>query len=782
MTLQHFITLYARRGPTGWEHPGPGYVVGIEPQSGSLKPRSCFQSHPFRSQRTLFVRTDRCAFQHTSVSFEPQRGSRKGGRRNWPGTLTSHRPGPLCCRSFPAFLLKSPILVLAALLFFCSQAPGARKTDMQRTVEHNGVRVRMEGASDTPWKSLRPVIELQLSLGKDTTATPPLADDMAFFVQKEYRRLGYRSAMVDWNIVGGEAVLTAVEGEREKIGVITVDGTDELTKEELHDYLLRPTKERLGKLGNDVPVVEQEIEDGTGLVQRLLQSKGYLSAIVDPPFFVKATAGRTDIRLTVHEGPRSLFGEVTIRGELPPKPDEILKEAAERRGQPFSEVKVEELRGKLTTAAQSTGHFKAKVVSTFQPRPRGGEIPVTLDITLGPLYTVSGIEISPDLSRGTRRVVEAGFRPATGDVWSTSDLDLMQRRVMDTGVLTRLDVVPVPSPGGEPTLTLRISGSEGPRRTLGIFGGYETLKGSILGTEWRHVNIWNTGDTLRLKAAYEAGFEGSIRWIDPAIFNSPYALDTELSAQTISLYDYTHNSLKLRSTLSRQFTRRFAASAYFLISADTATSSSLTDEELGPDAYNTMALGGTVSLDFRDNPLLPHRGWMTSFGFEAGMADINYLRTDFRASYYHPFSKKFRVAANVQASAISAPDGVDKLPIDTRLFNGGASTVRSFAEKELGPLSHGRTPLGGTFMNAANLEFSYEIIDNLEIAVFADAGSLSRTDDNLFAFPGDLRYAVGLGFRYALPVGPLRVDYGFNPSPRGGEASGALHVTFGFAF
>jgi outer membrane translocation and assembly module TamA len=92
------------------------------------------------------------------------------------------------------------------------------------------------------------------------------------------------------------------------------------------------------------------------------------------------------------------------------------------------------------------------------------------------------------------------------------------------------------------------------------------------------------------------------------------------------------------------------------------------------------------------------------------------------------------------------------------------------------------TPLGGTLMHAANVELSWEIMDNLEVAAFADAGSLTRGDDRLFNAPGDLRYAVGLGIRYALPVGPLRVDYGFNPSPRRGESGGALHITFGFAF
>ena len=673
--------------------------------------------------------------------------------------------------------------ITAACLLICGlSAPAADRNMQLRTVESHGVNVRVEGASDGPWKSLRPVVELQLSLVQDTEATPPLADDLAFFLKKEYLRLGYRTASVEWDIAGGEAVLTALEGEPEIIGKISITGTDEVSREELNDYLLRPTKERLGSLGNDVPLVETEINDGAALVQRLLQSKGYLRAVVDPPELIAGSGKRTDVIVSVHEGPRSIFGEIAINGTLPPGLESLVAESLALRGQPFNEVKVEELRAQIDRKAQLAGHFAAKVTSGFQTSPRGGTVPVVLSVIPGPVYHVSQIHAAETFSRGAQRIINAGFRPAEGRMWSTEDLDLMQRRVLDTGVFTRVGVDPVIAAGHEAALTLEISGQEGPRRTLGIYGGYETLKGPILGVEWRVVNIFDTGNTLRLRTGYEAGFEGSIRWIDPAILNSAYSSDTELSAKTVSLYDYTHNSLKLRTALSRQFTRRIAASTYLSFSTDTASSGKLTPEELGPDAYETMAVGGTFSLDFRDNPVLPHRGIIASLGLEAGMADIRYLRTDLRLSCYQPITKKFRFAANLQASAITAPDGVERLPIDARIFNGGASTVRSFAEKELGPLSTGRTPLGGTLMHAANLEFSYEVMDNLEIAVFADAGSLSRDDDNLFAVPDDLRYAIGAGVRYALPVGPLRLDYGFNPAARPGEATGALHVTLGFAF
>ena len=135
-----------------------------------------------------------------------------------------------------------------------------------------------------------------------------------------------------------------------------------------------------------------------------------------------------------------------------------------------------------------------------------------------------------------------------------------------------------------------------------------------------------------------------------------------------------------------------------------------------------------------------------------------------------------------RASAIRSSGGAESLPIDLRLFNGGAGSVRSFAERELGPFSgRGSTPVGGTASTVVNAELSYEVIRNLEIAGFADAGSLSREEAALFNMD-NIRYAVGMGLRYQLPVGPLRVDYGYNPDRREGEKAGTLHVTFGFAF
>ena len=122
---------------------------------------------------------------------------------------------------------------------------------------------------------------------------------------------------------------------------------------------------------------------------------------------------------------------------------------------------------------------------------------------------------------------------------------------------------------------------------------------------------------------------------------------------------------------------------------------------------------------------------------------------------------------------------LDDLPIDVRFFNGGGTTVRSFAERQLGPKDSGGNPLGGDIYTVANVEYTFPITGGLQGAVFVDAGSLKNDD-----VPGsdEMRYAVGAGLRYKLPIGPLRIDYGINPNPRAQEDFGAFHFSFGFAF
>jgi outer membrane protein assembly factor BamA len=123
---------------------------------------------------------------------------------------------------------------------------------------------------------------------------------------------------------------------------------------------------------------------------------------------------------------------------------------------------------------------------------------------------------------------------------------------------------------------------------------------------------------------------------------------------------------------------------------------------------------------------------------------------------------------------------LSSVPIDERYFLGGSTTVRSFAERELGPKDRHGYPIGGEAFTVFNAEVTFPLVGALQGAAFVDAGNLIGSFND--AGVQDMRFAVGLGLRYKLPIGPLRLDYGLNPSPRLHEDMGAFHFSFGFAF
>jgi len=147
----------------------------------------------------------------------------------------------------------------------------------------------------------------------------------------------------------------------------------------------------------------------------------------------------------------------------------------------------------------------------------------------------------------------------------------------------------------------------------------------------------------------------------------------------------------------------------------------------------------------------------------------------------------------VLGSTFAAEGSERFVPPSERLYAGGPSTVRGFGQNELGPVAYlarayadslvtlpdGQTrrvfrasadsgyarvvPLGGNSVLVANLELrmrSPVFPDVLQFTAFADAGKVAP--DVRINLSG-LRWTPGVGVRLATPVGPLRLDVGYNP-------------------
>lgn len=662
-----------------------------------------------------------------------------------------------------------------------------------RIVRHKGLRVQIIGTNDeADWMSLSEMIKNQLSLSGDTAPTEPLADDLSFFTRQHLISNGRPEATVRWDLKPPGIVLTVDPGQRITVGAVSWKGDADVPTEELEPLLLRPTRERQSLMKSDAEWVEDELQRGASLVERRLRAEGHLlaTATIEPDRNLTAEGSR-NLAVSVDAGPIFEFGDVSLSGEPPGLEKELRLLTAEERGGPFNEARVQQLTDELKSTCVENGYLQSEVSSDYRIGTQGGTVDVDIVITPGPRARIVSVTTHPGFTQGATRVLKADFRDALGTLYDADTLDLMFRRALSTDMFARLDYEASSiglSEDGYALTDLRLTGEQTKPKTLGFEIGFDTFLGAQLGVTYRDTNFRNTGNTLASELNWSvAGPLGSLKLTDPALFNSHYAATTQLSVEQFSLFDYTRYGSGLNFELVRRISDPFSYSLFIGASANTVDTKTLTAAELGPSSYTLLSIGGSMTYDMRDSAVLPTKGWFLSGRVENTLdtfgSGLTFSRTDLRGAWYRPLSKKWRFAAGMDLQTIMGASVTD-LPIDSRVFNGGPNSVRSFAQRELGPFATGgNTPLGGTSAFFATAEFSYEIMTNLEFAIFTDVGSLGSSQNSApIAVDTDFRQAVGAGLRYHLPFGPLRIDYGHNPSARAGEKSGMLHITVGFSF
>ncbi len=246
---------------------------------------------------------------------------------------------------------------------------------------------------------------------------------------------------------------------------------------------------------------------------------------------------------------------------------------------------------------------------------------------------------------------------------------------------------------------------------------------------------------------------------------------------------YTAFESGLEGKLSRKFGEHYTLDLLAGYSLVNLTEEGLPSFELGETVYTHPRLRLTQTLDFRDNPVLPESGWHLENPWQVGAAigddSTSYIMAGLSGGWYHEINRKFSVGVGGELSVLKPSGDGEELPIDLRRFNGGARSVRSFPERELGPDVSGYAT-GGEAMWNANFELIRNINDSLKAVAFVDAGALSRTYSDIGA--ADVEIAAGLGIRFDLPIGPVRLEYGYNLTRDEGEPTGTIHFAIGTAY
>jgi len=199
---------------------------------------------------------------------------------------------------------------------------------------------------------------------------------------------------------------------------------------------------------------------------------------------------------------------------------------------------------------------------------------------------------------------------------------------------------------------------------------------------------------------------------------------------------------------------------------------------------DSTTAGTLVGLDLRTSSRLI--GSDQSLSFNKGVLE---------AGWYHRGLASGVIAVRVRAGLIgggaATPGGARLPPPQERLYSGGETSDRGFHQNELGPLIYivddtsrlGDStkvgletalkniptrvlPTGGNTMYVANFEYRLRgpILPTLQTILFVDAGRVWSRELASEAGQG-VKWTPGIAFRYFSPIGPIQVNFGYNPYP-----------------
>lgn len=160
-------------------------------------------------------------------------------------------------------------------------------------------------------------------------------------------------------------------------------------------------------------------------------------------------------------------------------------------------------------------------------------------------------------------------------------------------------------------------------------------------------------------------------------------------------------------------------------------------------------------IDYRDNPLGPRAGGNYTMRFDSyhdrDLARHDFQRLDMEAQQFIPLFNKRRVIALRARTVQTFLTTGQTVPFYQQSVLGGADDLRGFRPFRF----HDNN------LVVANAEYRWEVFSGLDMAIFGDAGRVSR-DKWKFGLE-DLETSVGFGFRFNVRNAPfLRLDVGFS--------------------
>jgi outer membrane protein insertion porin family len=657
--------------------------------------------------------------------------------------------------------------------------------------------IEITGAEHVSPKRLRKEIKVRLNRAVDEQQL----EDARQKIIDIYQGRGYTDVSVQFRIDPideqrgtARVVFTVNEGAKGAISEVRFEGNAHFSQRVLRKQMKTRGRTLIYFMDKTGRLDEAQLEQDLDKIREFYQDHGYIDVEIKDVRKERTAKGPMIITIVIAEGPQYHVHKLTISGYHETTEAKIRALLKMKEGSVYSPKQLRD-DAKLVADAYGSGGYVDLVITPEGTSAGPGLIDVHYNIEEGTRSFVNRINIEGN-TRTKDKVIRREVLVAPGDVFNTVRVDTTKKRLENLGYFAKVETYPEETDiPGRKDLTILVQ--EKRTGSLSFGGGFSTVDKLVGFAELTQGNFdllnWPSftggGQKFRLRLQY-----GTQRKDMVLTLTEPYFLDRRLSLSGEAFFneanylsaDYDQRNygflFELRKPINAYM---YGTLGYTLQNIEIynvpSSSPSFILSQAG--TFTESKVLSSLVFDSRDNPLLSRRGQRITFspviagGFLGGDTQIYAL--DLEGSQYFLLPKDTILLLNGEIATVSQWGSGSEVPIYERLFLGGSNNLRGFPFREVGPQQNGE-PIGGQSMARATIEWTFPIIQKARGAIFYDTGFVNSSAWS-FGF-NHIASDVGIGLRLDLPIGPLRLDYGYPVMRDGYNGGGHFNFNVGYQF
>ncbi len=609
-----------------------------------------------------------------------------------------------------------------------------------------------------------------------------------------YQSKGYYNIRINYSVTyedQGQAavvVFNIVEGKKVYIKTITLQGNKGFPEKQLKSIMDTNEKGYFSWFTSSGVYKKELLEQDLEKIASFYYNHGYLKAKVGEPN-IRHEGDWLFVTISIDEGQPYIMGQVTIRGDLIQSQEKMMAVLAITKEKFYNREVIRKDILMLNDLYSYEGFAFVEINPQIQEDPVALRVDLVYEIRKGAKVYFERIDIVGNVK--TRdKVIRREFGVAEQGLFDAKALRKSNQNLHRLDYFEEINLST--SPGTqEDRMKLKVEVKEKMTGSFSLGAGYSAVENFMVMGQISERNLFGRGQRLSLDAQL-----GGVTTRYNLGFFEPWLFNTRISSET-NIYNWTHiyeeyskesigGSLGFGYPILAEDTRAFIAYAYDDANVTDVIDSAAQIIQDMKGRHQTSSVRLTLRRDTRDQIFNTTKGSVNSASVEfAGgpLGGTNYFTRYLASSGWHiPFFKQTTFFVNGKWGYITQNPGGD-LPLYEKFYLGGINSIRGFKYGDISPkdLATGQS-IGGEQMVQFNLEFIFPLIEKagLKGLIFFDAGNVFTKDQSIDL--GSLRKSVGGGIRWYSPMGPLRLEWGWNFEPKAGENGSNWEFTIGTFF